>query len=218
MTVNKKETFFANKLLERLKTESPLLVAYESQVRSADVGFDFASPQMAFDRLKDELRELGGALSAFENGTGNREHLCDEAADTIFGVINVLRHMNVAMEAIFPRVDLGEINSSEKDAYGGDEIIQKTFTRFEATFHKCNSLNESSGDLIEVGVLLMQKSVDFISAHGMSPKEVVRENVTKYLRRCQFIENELKKENKEWNDLTLEEIYAHWKKAKQVGF
>jgi tetrapyrrole methylase family protein / MazG family protein len=50
----------------------------------------------------------------------------------------------------------------------------------------------------------------------ISPKEALKANVKKYLKRCQYIESVLKEKGQEWRDIPLEEIYILWKQYKKV--
>ena len=52
---------------------------------------------------------------------------------------------------------------------------------------------------------------------GADPESLARENAVKYLARCKYIEDHLREAGKYWRDLTLDEMYALWKQAKQSG-
>lgn len=215
--MNEQNTFFARKLLGRLETESPMEIAFESQAKSAEVGFDFATATLAFDRLADEMRELSEALGKFEEGQDSMEHLCDEATDVIFGTINVLRHAKLDMNEVFPR-----LNTAPSRQMGDPvrrlllEETHSAFREFEQAFRSFEA-ESSARPLLAPATLLMQKAIDFVNGCDVNPDEVMKRNVNKYLVRCQFIEDQLQGEKKTWRDISLDEIYKRWKQAKQAG-
>ena len=215
--MNKKDTFFTDRLLERLETESPLEIAFEAQVKSAEVGFDFATAQLAFDRLADEMHELSEALDKFQGGEDSKEHLCDEATDVIFGTINVLRHAKLDMRDTFSELDTAPSHKTKTSLRSLLGETRDAFQVFEESFRSFEGSRVSAGSLLAPAVALMQKALDFVNTCNVNPHEVMRRNVKKYLIRCQFIESQLRNEQKTWNDLSLDEIYARWKQAKRAG-
>ena len=53
--------------------------------------------------------------------------------------------------------------------------------------------------------------------NDFNPEDLLRENVRKYLIRCQAIEKLALSDNKSWDDLARNnEIVKYWKKAKQL--
>lgn len=211
------DTFFARRLLERLETESPLEIAFEAQIKSAEVGFDFATARLAFDRLADEVRELSEAMDKFEGGEDSIEHLCDEAIDVIFGAINVLRHAKLDMRDVFPRLSTAPSHQAEPSARSILKETRDAFQSFQEGFQSFETAPSSAESLLVPAVVLMQKAMDFVNACEVSPDEVMKKNVNKYLVRCQFIEDQLQSEAKTWRDISLDEIYRRWKEAKQAG-
>lgn len=68
----------------------------------------------------------------------------------------------------------------------------------------------------ELGDVLF--SVINVARHlGVHPDTLARATAKKYLARCQFIEQNLEKEGRNWQDLTRDEINIMWKKAKSEG-
>ncbi len=192
-------------------------IAFEAQAKSAEVGFDFATARLAFDRSADEMRELSEALDKFEVGEDSMEHLCDEATDVIFGTINVLRHAKLDMNRVFPR--LNTALSQQGETSTRRLLLEETrsaFQDFEEGFRSFET-RSSADPLLAPAVVLMQKAIDFVNACDMHPDEVMKRNVNKYLVRCQFIEDQLQGESKTWRDISLDEIYRRWKGAKQNG-
>ncbi len=52
---------------------------------------------------------------------------------------------------------------------------------------------------------------------GLDPEKLLNDNVTKYLKRCSFIEDNLSQAGKQWQDISKDEIYRLWKEAKKSG-
>ena len=100
--MNDNKKYFADDLLSELFEKEPLVLIYESQYESSKVNFDFKTEELAFERMKDEVRELREAFSELTENSNETEikNLCDEASDIIFGLVNVLRHSNVEKEKI----------------------------------------------------------------------------------------------------------------------
>lgn len=215
--MKEQDTFFAHRLLERLETEAPMEIAFEAQAKSAEVGFDFATAHLAFNRLADEVRELSEALDKFEVNEDSREHLCDEATDVIFGTINVLRHAKLDMKDVFAALYTASLQQTELSVRPLLDTMQDAFHEFGEDFRSFEDSKVPAKSLSASAIALMQKALDFVNACKAHPDEVMKKNVSKYLIRCQFIEDQLRNERKTWNDLSLQEIYARWKQAKQAG-
>lgn len=212
-----KNTFFTESLLSKIDAESPLALAYTSQVRASDVGFDFATSHLAFDRLEDEIRELEEALVEYKNGDDSLGHLCDEATDIVFGVINVSRLSNLDMDHIFAGVRLTPEEDSANHVEQLHMDILARFEDFKNAFEIYDGTHNAKMKLAEIATDLMQASIDFVFTHKMNPNDVMRNNVRKFILRCQFIEQGLQKDGKGWGDIDLDEIYARWKQAKAEG-
>lgn len=61
----------------------------------------------------------------------------------------------------------------------------------------------------------MADTIRLAQAHGFDASTLLRENVRKYLIRCQAIEQLAEQDGKQWTDLAdSNEIVAYWKKAK----
>lgn len=214
--MNQSIQFFAEQLLERLENEPAIVIAFESQARSAEVGFDFSTAQLAFDRLVEEMDELKQALVDYQNDQDTVEHLCDEATDVIFGTINVVRHAKVGLEPFFERMsqlaDLTVEVSSDEQL----QLVTNSFAELEKAFEAW-AAGDSSIDLLKPATTLASEAVVFVRTCGLSPNEVMRKNVEKYLLRCKFIEDQLQAEQKQWSDISLDEIYSRWEEAKKSG-
>ena len=69
-----------------------LMRAQKVQKKAAKIGFDFASPDAAFDKIREESGEL---LSAMAAGEGTER----EAGDLLFSAVNVIRLLGLDAEA-----------------------------------------------------------------------------------------------------------------------
>lgn len=76
----------------------PLLRAHRIQEKVAGVGFDWATPRGALDKVREEMDEVEEALEQ-----GDAERLTEEMGDLLFSVVNVARlagtHAVPALEA-----------------------------------------------------------------------------------------------------------------------
>ena len=69
--------------------------------RASRVGFDWPDADGAFDKLEEEVAELGAALrarSAAAAGPAEQERLEEEIGDLLFAVTNVCRHAGIDAE------------------------------------------------------------------------------------------------------------------------
>ena len=64
----------------------PLSRAHRMQERVAEVGFDWAEPRGAWEKVAEEVQEVGEALEE-----GSREELEEELGDLLFSVVNLVR-------------------------------------------------------------------------------------------------------------------------------
>lgn len=205
--------YFANQLIEKLDQTDPIYAAYEAQAVSHNVGFDFQDFQDVVPRALDEIRETKEAFT--EEGAEGREHFGDEIADIMFSLINLARHAGISemptFEQVTSTVDTGE--TIEIDTVLLVDHIGEEISRVAAfSIEDPEVLRDSMSDLLQHG---MSDAVRLALAHGFEPKELLTENVRKYLIRCQAIETLAAEDNKNWADLaTNNEIVSYWKKAK----
>jgi nucleoside triphosphate diphosphatase len=68
----------------------PLAHAFRIQDRVAGVGFDWADAAGAFDKVREEVEEVGA-----EHTSGNPDRLEEEIGDLLFAVVNFARRVNV---------------------------------------------------------------------------------------------------------------------------
>ena len=205
--------YFANQLIDKLDQTDPIYAAYEAQAVSRDVGFDFQDFQDVVPRALDEIRETKEAFT--EEGAEGREHFGDEIADIMFSLINLARHAGISdmptIEQVTSTVDTEETTDIDTVLLV-DHIGEEISRVATGTIEDPDVLSYSMGDLLQHG---MRDTVRLALAHGFDPKELLIENVRKYLIRCQAIETLAAEDNKNWADLAANnEIVAYWKKAK----
>jgi uncharacterized protein YabN with tetrapyrrole methylase and pyrophosphatase domain len=205
--------YFANRLLNKLAQTDPIYAAYEAQAVSREVGFDFQDFHDVVPRALDEIRETKEAYT--EIGIEGREHFGDEIADIMFSLINLARHAGVSdmptIEQVTSTIDTME--TTEIDTVLLVDHIGEEISRVATDAIKNpDALPEVMGDLLKQG---MHDAFRLALSHGFEPRELLIENVRKYLIRCQAIETLAAEDNKNWADLALNnEIVAYWKKAK----
>lgn len=89
-----------------------LLRARRIQDKAARVGFDWKTPEGAWGKVREEVRELDDAVAE-----GDREKLQDELGDLLFAVVNVARLLG---------------SDAEGCLHQAVEKFQRRFTRMEA--------------------------------------------------------------------------------------
>ena len=82
-------------LLEDISQAMPAMLRAEKlQKRAASANFDWPDAEPVFDKLQEEVNELGAAMSADENV----ERLEEELGDIMFSCINLARHLKIDAE------------------------------------------------------------------------------------------------------------------------
>jgi phosphoribosylglycinamide formyltransferase-1 len=89
--------------------------------------------------------------------------------------------------------------------------VKEEFTELSDAFEKRHENFEHFVEEIGDCFFTLVNLCRFVELH---PDAVVKQNVMKYLKRCSYMEEQLKKEDKAWSQMTTEEIMASWKKAK----
>ena len=91
--MKKENDYFVEELLKELETKKNVLAkAYQAQVLSAKVGFDFNSIDNVFDKVKEEFSEIE---EAFNQRDKDREHFIEEIGDGFFTLINLARFAGI---------------------------------------------------------------------------------------------------------------------------
>jgi uncharacterized protein YabN with tetrapyrrole methylase and pyrophosphatase domain len=213
MKLNRNELvndFFASRLLETLPNKDVLFAAYEAQDISRLVGFDFTNINQVRDRALDEVREAKEAYEAYENEMTeiNYIHLGDEIADIVFSFINLARHKGIFIEDLPNATSVYDASaSSSVDLNHALDEIKKDIDAICISANIQNTKNILFDSLSRCAQIALDFNFDF--------RDIMHNNVKKYLERCQVIERLAKADNKNWGLLaTNDEILLYWKKAK----
>ena len=90
------ETKTASRLAKVPRALPALTRAYKVQKKAADVGFDWDDVSGAFDKVREETRELTECCKA---ETVDKKALEEELGDLLFSVVNVSRFLGIDPEA-----------------------------------------------------------------------------------------------------------------------
>ena len=77
-----------------------LIKANRIQDKVAGVGFDWEAPEQVFDKVKEELNELSGAVTL-----GQKQDIESEFGDVLFSMINYARFLGLDPEAALERTN-----------------------------------------------------------------------------------------------------------------
>lgn len=209
---NMPNDYFADSLIASLDHTPPIEAAFIAQDESRKVGFDFVSLDDVVDRALDEVREAEEAY--METGINGREHFGDEIADIMFSLINIVRHSSISSNKL-TSLTLG-LNFTGSGALDFSDFTK--YIRYEiAGASKYSS--SAAAHKKDIGMLFidgMQSCINVSVTNSYDPLELLRENVRKYLLRCQAIEELAADEHKTWADIAKNnEIITYWKKAKK---
>ena len=211
---NPNNDYFAKELLNKLPKADPIFAAYEAQDVSREVGFDFASFTDVVPRALDEIRET---KEAYEEGPEGRDHFGDEIADIMFSFVNLARH---AGNTTLPTYDSFSDQVASLDL--GDASVEDIVDGIADQISLLDSVAKTNPEQLQDAALAaFNEGVIQASAlavrEGFDPKELLTENVRKYLVRCDAIEQLAAEDDKTWADLSREnEIIAYWKRAKTL--
>jgi len=91
--MKKENDYFVKALQKELETKENILAkAYQAQVLSAKVGFDFNTIEETFEKVKEEFDEIE---EAFYERDKDMEHFIEEIGDGFFALINLARFVGV---------------------------------------------------------------------------------------------------------------------------
>ena len=91
--MKKENDYFVKALQKELESDENILAkAYQAQVLSAKVGFEFDSIDDVLDKVKEEFDEIE---EAFHERDEDREHFIEEIGDGFFALINLARFAGV---------------------------------------------------------------------------------------------------------------------------
>jgi uncharacterized protein YabN with tetrapyrrole methylase and pyrophosphatase domain len=206
--------FFADRLLDKLDVTGPVFAAYEAQDVSRDVGFDFADFQDVVPRALDEIRETKEAFE--EEGPEGHEHFGDEIADIMFSLVNLARH--AGMQDL-PEIEVAVSDAEKLPTEGVDtlELIDSIGANISAVAEAGPASEDFMDKMNELFRTGMADAALLAKLNGFEAPSLLRENVRKYLIRCQAIEQLAAEDGKQWADLSANnEIIAYWKRAKTL--
>jgi tetrapyrrole methylase family protein/MazG family protein len=89
-----------------------LVRAQRTQAKAARVGFDWPDARAAFEKVREEVEEVGEAL-----GTGDRDRIREELGDVLFSLVNAARLASI---------------DAEDALHGATEKFRRRFTEMEA--------------------------------------------------------------------------------------
>ncbi len=114
------------------KSLEPLSRAHRMQERVARVGFDWAEPRGAWDKVAEEVQEVGEAL-----GQGTRDELEEELGDLLFAVVNLVR-----LTGFHPVAALDQANRKFRRRFEGleHEARNRGITLTDASLEELDAL------------------------------------------------------------------------------
>lgn len=96
----------------------PLLRAFRMQERVAEVGFDWPDPGGAFQKVREEVEEVGHELDA--HGAAGAARLEEELGDLLFSVVNLAR-----LAGVHPTTALARANAKFSGRFGALEQLAR---------------------------------------------------------------------------------------------
>lgn len=130
-------------------------------------------------------------------------------ANKLLGIKDLTTPLDLAYLAQYYSSEVGfDFTSIEQVMTKVKEEFNELTEAFNNRQHGFHHFVEEIGDCFFSLINLCR----FIELH---PEAVVKRNALKYLDRCQYIENQLKIENRDWSLLTPIDIKNLWKKAKK---
>lgn len=93
----------------------PLLRAYRIQERVAGVGFDWDDARGAFDKVREEVEEVGAEMAG-----ADADHLEEEIGDLLFAVVNLSR-----LAGVHPTTALARANAKFSGRFAGVERLAR---------------------------------------------------------------------------------------------
>lgn len=116
-----------------------LVKAYRVQEKAANVGFDWESPEQVWDKVKEEIAEVGQAIAS-----GKQTDIEAEMGDLLFSVINAARLYKVNPENALERTNRKFINRfnhiEAAAAAAGKNIRQLTLGEMEQLWNEAKNL------------------------------------------------------------------------------
>jgi tetrapyrrole methylase family protein/MazG family protein len=83
----------------------PLDRAWKLQKKAAKAGFDWPDMQGVVDKIEEELREVGDAVTAAGETAASHEAVEEELGDLLFSVVNLCRYLKVEPSVALQRTN-----------------------------------------------------------------------------------------------------------------
>ena len=133
----KKQETFTDTLKSVPKNFPALMRAQKLGKRAAKSGFDFESPQQAFDSLKSEVSEVEEVL-------GDKDKAAQELGDLMFSCVNVARKLGLDAEELLSAANdkfLGRFEKVEQLTLSdGQDITKLTADELEAYWQRAKQM------------------------------------------------------------------------------
>ena len=138
----------------------------------------------------------------------------DEIADIMFSLINLARHAGIKEmpEVEFVMADAGRLPADDVDTTELIDLIGSKISAIAEVGPEGEDFMTKMRELFQSG---MAETALLAKVNEFDAASLLRENVRKYLIRCQAIEQLASEDGKQWADLSANnEIVTYWKKAK----
>lgn len=112
--------YFAKSLMHESESMTALRYAYEAQVKSAKVGFDFDSIETVMGKVEEEISET---REAFEERDSDKEHFVEEIGDCLFVIVNLCRWAEIDPEEV---LKANVHKYLKRSAYVEDKLIDES--------------------------------------------------------------------------------------------
>ncbi len=96
-----------------------------------------------------------------------------------------------------------------------EQVWGKVQEELEEFHHACH-VNDNQEKMNELGDVLFS-IINYARFLGLNPEEALERTNKKFIRRFQFMENKMKEQNLNWDNLSLEGMDVFWNQAKKEG-
>jgi uncharacterized protein YabN with tetrapyrrole methylase and pyrophosphatase domain len=127
-----------------------------------------------------------------------------------FSLVNLIRHKGIDSDVLPETSSLTDVAVEGLDVEAATEDIALDMKKIADR----GTTDEEAAAVYADG---LQKCAVLANSYGFSVDEILRQNVTKFLQRCDAIETLAAEDGKQWKDLTAnDEVVAYWKRAKAI--
>lgn len=134
-------------VLEGVPESLPALIkAYRIQEKAANAGFDWEQPRQVWDKVREEIEEVGAEITKLENNSSlkdSKEHLEEEFGDLMFAVINAARLYKINPENALERCNrkfIRRFNYIEQQASTqGKKLNDMTLEEMDALWNEAKT-------------------------------------------------------------------------------